>query len=875
VTRKVALAAAILAGAIAWAAAASNLRQPPTGSDASFDSRSFLVGDQRRLLLCGGVHYFRLVPEEWRDRLLLTRLAGFNMVETPVPWSLHQPTKDDWRLDGPADLGRFLDLCHEQKLLAFVRIGPYVNAAVSRGGLPAWLGDDPRLLVRCANERFLEAVRQYWQKLLPLLVARQVPRGPVALIQIEDQYRGPDDRYLGRLYEEAKNAGFRVPIVLSGLNPCKGFQRMAVSDTAFFATTELMPGGPVAWGERRKAFDGFGDTLIEGLAKGIDGFDHALWAAGTNLALLPGSGFPTRYEDGTSGLLEAGGQSSVFDQVKKANWFARAFEGVLTQATTVAAPAFIKQERTSGLVTHCRGDGTTALLFVKRRYGEGELPLQDPATGLAARLPITAAAFRHAIFGLPLTPDTTLTLSTAQVFTIQAFPRKRLLVVYTPEKTEAVMAFRLPKRPTIHAGDNAFAWDDKAKQLVLRWTCAARGERRDFAFEADVPVHVVALEESQVELAWVLEGAGILIGASSIGEWTTGDKPTVELRLPTRRLHYALTFYPSGPQTGVGPAKGISEVKHDAATGRIDCRLDLDVMEPLTVFLRKWETADAVAEADPGFDDAAWRETLRPEPMGDDHHGWYRCRIKAARAATRKLVLDNVADAVTVYLNGQFVGQSPTKRLLDGPRSFPQPADFELPLKPGENALAILAKNWGCYRNTSAYGTPLNVASGWGILGNLAVDGQATGRWHQREGMAPQGRSLAWTPLQLKPETRDSKPRTQGPPIRWFRTTFAPRKHPAHLAARLLLKGPSHGVLWFNGHYVGLYSQTGAEAGQGYYLPAPWLRDQNELILLEEGGQQPSEGEVRFERSSTYVPLALEFGAQPAPAGPPAKKGKR
>ncbi len=863
-----------LAFLAACASAGSNLREAPGGGDASFDSKSFLVGGQPRLLLCGGLHYFRIPPEEWRDRLLLTRLAGFNMVETPIPWSLHQPTKDEWRVDGPADLARFLDLCHEQKLLALVRIGPYVNAALSRGGLPAWLGDDPKLTIRSSNELFLDAVRQYWAKLLPLLADHQVPRGPIALVQIEDTYRGPDDRYLPRLCDEVNSSGLRVPFVLSDLNPAKGFQQASVPDTQVYATTELMPEGPLLWGERRRPFDAFADLVLEGIAKGVDGFNHSMWAAGTNLALLPGSNFPTRFEAATSGLLEGGGGSAVFAQAKQANWFARAFEPLLTQATALANHPVLDQSKRAALIAHGRSDGQATLLFLKRRVGTGDLALKDPATGLAASLPTDANQFRHVALNFPLTPKTTLAFSTAQVFAIPPTPGRCTLVIYAPPNAEAAMAFHTEERPEVRAGADAFTWNETAKHLVLRWRCAAKGERKDFVFQADVPVHVIAIEESLLPLTWVLEGAGVLVGASSVGEWTAGDKPTVELRLPTRRLHYALTFYPTGTAAGVAPAKGITDVKHDPAAGRIDCSLDLDLMEPLALFLRKWEAADALAEAAPDFDDSAWRETLRPEPMGDAPHGWYRCRFDAPKAAARKLILDDLADSATVYLNGQCVGQSPTKRLIDGPRGFAQPAHFDLALKPGENVLAILLKNWGCYRNTSSYGVPLNAASGWGILGNLALGGQATGRWRQREGLSPQGRSLAWNAIDPKSEIRNPKSEMDRTPIRWFRTTFALRKHPAHHVARLVLKGPSCGALWLNGHYAGLYSQSGAEAGQGYYLPAPWLRDTNELILLEEGGQQPAEGEVRFAREGTYVPLRLDFGPQAAPAAGPATKAK-
>jgi len=853
-------AASLLLAAIgASAAGGSTLRQPPGGAAASFDSKSFLVGDKRILLRSAGVHYFRIPPEEWADRLRLTRLAGFNMVETPVPWALHQPARGaDLRLDGPADLGRFLDLCHEAGLLALVRLGPYVNAALTRGGLPAWLADDPKLLIRSSNDRYLQAVGDYWARLLPVVLKRQVPRGPVALLQLEDHYRGPDPRYLPRLYEMLRNHSVRVPVVLGELNPCRDFQQVRPTDTRFFATTELLPAGPLPWGKRNKAFDGFGNIVFEGLAKGIDGYNHPMWAAGTNLHLLQASTFPTRYEAPTCGILESGGPSPVFADVRRANCFARAFESVLTRASALAAHPLLDQGRRAGFIAYGRTDGHTALLFFKRRYGRGPLPLADPATGQSAALPTSTREFRHVVAGHPLAPGTTLAFCTAQVLAIQQFPGKRLLVVYAPEGSESVMVFRLAKRPAIRVGSSAFAWNEKPRQLTLRWKCRARGERKDFVFEAGQPIHVVALEESQVARTWLLDGAGVFIGATRLGPWTTGANTTVELRLPARRVRKTFTFYPSGPLRSIAPAKGLSEVRCDEAIGRIDFRLDLEIMEPLTLFLRKWQMADALAEAAPGFDDSRWRDTVRPEPLGEGHHGWYRCTFRGRKTATRTLTLANVADAATVFLNGQCVGQSATKRLMDGPRSFPHPAHFQLPVRRGDNVLAILVKSWGCYRNTLSYGVPLAPAAAWGILGSVAIEGQPLGRWRQHEGLDPAGRSLDW-----------GEPRAGGSPVRWFRTTFAPRKHPARLAARVYLKGVSHGVLWLNGHYIGLYSQAGGEASQGYLLPTPWLRERNELVVLEEGGQQPTEGEVRFDRNDSYVPLRLEFraaaSAVPAP----------
>lgn len=42
----------------------------------------FVVGGKKTRLLSGAVHYFRVVPAYWRDRLMRLKAAGLNTVET-------------------------------------------------------------------------------------------------------------------------------------------------------------------------------------------------------------------------------------------------------------------------------------------------------------------------------------------------------------------------------------------------------------------------------------------------------------------------------------------------------------------------------------------------------------------------------------------------------------------------------------------------------------------------------------------------------------------------------------------------------------------------------------------------------------------------
>jgi len=849
--RHLAVAFAIALAAPARAGTPQLLRLPPGSRGATFDQKSFLFDGQPGLLLAGGVHYFRIHPDEWPDRLAQTRLAGFNTVDVPVPWNLHEPARGSFRFDGIANLGGFLDLCHRHKLRVLLRIGPYVNAALSNGGLPAWLGDRPECRVRSTSSEFLAAVKAWWRRLFAVVLPRQAPGGPVVMVQIEDGYKGLQRGYLARLYEEAEGMGVKVPVVLSGLSPCKDFAGLRVPDNSLFATTALEPVAPCQWGDTPRRCPRFDDVLFEGFAKGIDGYSLRAWAAGTHLAVLQASAFPTRYESGTMGLTEGGGYTELHAACRKANFFARAFEPVLARANAARAHPLLAQAQRKGLVAYGRTDGTTTLLFVKRRYGAGTLALHSKALGLDAGLAVAEAPFRHVVLDHPLTADTRLAFSTAQVLAHQRFGRRQMLVVYTPVGSEMVMAFRTKRRPTLRAGAGQMSWDDRKKQLVLRWRCKDKKAKADFVFDADAPIHVVALAESLADDTWVLDGTGVLVGAPGVAGWTPGSSREVELLLPARRSRLDVSFYPAGQERSVPKTPGVASASYDAAARRIDFRVDYNASRPIPVALRQWETAAGFAEAAPDHDDAGWTATPRPKPLGEAPYGWYRCEFRAPRAGRESLQFRNVADAVTVFLNGAYVGTSPTKRLVDAQRNFQHPASFDVTVKSGPNVLAVLAKNWGRYRNTTSFDVQLGKTTGWGILGEVLLGPRPLLRWRQREGLAPKGRRLAWAAD--TDDARDTQPR-------WFRAEFPRRPHPARVVPRLVLKGMGHGAIWINGHFAGLYQQRGYDAGRGTYLPRAWLQKQNEIIVLEEeGSRRPTRAELNYDRRSSLIPLRIGF----------------
>lgn len=178
--------------------------------------RDFLLDGRPHQVISGALHYFRVHPDQWADRIRKARLMGLNTVETYVAWNFHAPQRGRFDLDGPRDLGRFLDLVAAEGLHAIVRPGPYICAEWDGGGLPGWLLADPDVGVRRHEPRYLSAIEQYYDQLLPLVAERQITRGgTVVAVQVENEYGayGDDADYLRALVAMVRDRGIDVPLL--------------------------------------------------------------------------------------------------------------------------------------------------------------------------------------------------------------------------------------------------------------------------------------------------------------------------------------------------------------------------------------------------------------------------------------------------------------------------------------------------------------------------------------------------------------------------------------------------------------------------------------------------------------------------------------
>jgi beta-galactosidase len=161
-------------------------------------------------LYAGAVHYWRLEREWWRPALEATKRLGVRLIDTYVPWGVHEtaPGQADFgKTDPRLDVGAFLTLVQELGLFAIVRPGPHVNAELTFFGIPERIVWDPACQARSpkgnpvvlpmvplgfpvpsyASDAFLRETETWYHLVAAELAPFSYPRGPVVLYQIDNE----------------------------------------------------------------------------------------------------------------------------------------------------------------------------------------------------------------------------------------------------------------------------------------------------------------------------------------------------------------------------------------------------------------------------------------------------------------------------------------------------------------------------------------------------------------------------------------------------------------------------------------------------------------------------------------------------------------
>jgi hypothetical protein len=330
-------------------------RGPPRPTKSFSRSSVTTVGQEFRLegqpfrILSGSIHYFRVPPEYWKDRLWKLKAMGLNTVETYVAWNLHEaePGKFDFKT-GMRDIETFIKMAQSLGLHVIVRPGPYICAEWDMGGLPAWLLRDPTMVLRSMHKGFIDAVDRFFDHLLPIIVPLQrINGGPIIAVQVENEYGSyaDDIDYMMYIKTALISRGIKEMLFTSdggGVKPwgdllqTVNFQRnlsnikklLAVQPNRPVMVTEYWSGWFDHWGEQHsvfstnKAVDRIGQILSMGASINL-----YMFHGGTNFGFTNGANDGKMHElpyaptitsyDYDSPLSEAGDITDKYVELRK------------------------------------------------------------------------------------------------------------------------------------------------------------------------------------------------------------------------------------------------------------------------------------------------------------------------------------------------------------------------------------------------------------------------------------------------------------------------------------------------------------------------------------------------------------------------------
>nr|XP_033802411.1 beta-galactosidase-1-like protein isoform X3 [Geotrypetes seraphini] len=274
----------------------------------------------------GSIHYFRVPPEYWKDRLLKMYMTGLNAIQVYVPWNFHEPQPGVYNFEGDRNIEVFLDLAATIGLLVILRPGPYICAEWDMGGLPAWLLQNQNIVVRSSDSDYLRAVDSWFSQLLPRMKPRLYQNGGnIISVQVENEYGSYfacDYNYMRHLYKLFRNIlGDQVVLfttdgnsdkelkcgTLQGLYATVDFGPVLNITQAFAAQRHIEPKGPLVnseyytgwldyWGSNHSTSspEKVTQTLYDMLEIGAN-VNMYMFEGGTNFGYWSGADYKSKY----------------------------------------------------------------------------------------------------------------------------------------------------------------------------------------------------------------------------------------------------------------------------------------------------------------------------------------------------------------------------------------------------------------------------------------------------------------------------------------------------------------------------------------------------------------------------------------------------
>jgi hypothetical protein len=846
-----------------YAMVASGRRHFSAPDRIRYDGLSLFVENKPFFLYSGSFHYCRCPKALWRDRFAKIREAGFNTVQTYVPWNLHEPempaSPEDYSKVDMTELDEFLTMAAEFGLYAVVRVGPYMCGEWDTGGYPQWLiSKIPKhyrgMWVRSDNPEFTRWANHWMHSVCRTVARHQIIRKPVGqpgviLVQVENEYGligvplDQKKKHLQDLIEQAWKNGIAVPLFTNLAGFIIGSKATIASEV--FDTIDRYPGWQLAaMGHRIKHYrtaqenapvmaaemqggyftsveaqptlhtdvDYYPDNIspaqinaltLYSIAHGLTALNYYMLFGGTNFDGRAGLNVATTY-DYSAPIRECGGVGAKWLKVK-----------AIGEMLKVHGPALA---RSLSVPVEARGAGKSILLSA-RRSPDGGIYIfafnSDRSHGKIGRFIATVGPHRNMAISYRLQAGD------FKIFFLPAHAAGVQHGTWLPQPQQ------MPDRPSEIPLEVPISFMKyRADALPSQWAVVPAGDSL-----ADMGVYESGLSYYRARI-------GVMPGEKNGPAALTISLPGQDSAIA--QVH-GKVLYPSGG--GGSPAilpvpesvSGTMEVTYlYENTGHANSGWAMQEafgiqhtgLMPYSMeegVISQWRMkpiqlprhVERLAEIHASYDDASWKRiqinSTHPHQIGHRKAAVYRTSVNLTendlRAGKTVLRMGVVSSRGWLFVNGKPMG------MMGGSGSA---VNMHKALHAGRNIIALVVQelgHWGGIGQAQLIHRP----DAWGRQdGPLLLAGKpagVVGGWYK-----PEFNDLSWSSHAIGPAKN-----TGGALLNWYRMNFQLPTVQKNIWVPWCLRiaAIGNGFIYLNGKAIGRFWQHGGQ--REFYLPDNWL----------------------------------------------------
>ncbi|MFE2091460.1 beta-galactosidase [Streptomyces sp. NPDC059460] len=708
-----------------------------------YDDTAMTIDGKPLSIWSGEFHYWRLPsPDAWRDVLQKMKAGGYNATSIYFDWGFHSPKPGVYDFKGLRDVDKLLDIAKEVGIYVIARPGPYINAETDGGGFPGWLVTQ-KGKARSTAPDYLAASDEWLSHIDPIIARHQLTNGTGTVIayQVENEYyqdTADGHAYMRHLVDKARADGITVPLtgnhngtftkeldvegydsypqgfncsrpdVWRGLPDYSGAKKPG--EPLFLA--EFQGGAFDPWGGQgydkcRQLTNGdFAKAAYENnIASGATMQNFYMAYGGTSWGWLASPESVYSSYDYGAPIREDRQLTEKYLVMKRLGYLLQSVAPLTkTEKVSVAAPensALLRRDRRNPdngtritVVRHTdvnnKAKDTTHLAL-----GDYASVPQKPGTALTidardSKLLVSDYAMDHQ----------QLRYSTSEIMTHGTFGPRDVALLYGQHGEDGETVLRYADRPEVQvlSGQVEQTWDAASGDLRLNYAHDGVAKVLITPPGSSTPLLLLLADDTTADTYWRLDTPQGPVLASGPELLRTSSYANGVLKLTGDTDKAAQLHVITGtPATSVTwndkPAKGALDTTGASLAGP----------KPVTLpTLGGWKFHRETPEAQPGFDDAAWRAADQ-QALSVDHYGfhagsvWYRGHFTAAGTETAVQVdaTTGKGGAYLAWLNGVYLGSSG-----DATHHFDIPAGA---LKPGkENVLAVLSAHTAHEQDWSA-----------------------------------------------------------------------------------------------------------------------------------------------------------------------------